>query len=74
MYENRQGTNANTTQSQKAGNAPSHATAMVLQGYYKTNATSTVTGVTTTIYLGNNNYNDYNVNRGKGYHKYAVGL
>lgn len=67
MYENRQGTNANTTESQKASNAPSKATAMVLQGYYKTNATSTVTGVTTTIYLGNNNYNDYNVNRGNEY-------
>lgn len=67
MYENRQGTNSNTTESQKAGNAPPNATAMVLQGYYKTNATNTVTGVTTTIYLGHNNSNDYNVNRGNEY-------
>lgn len=67
MYENRGGTNSNTTEAQKAGNAPSNATAIVLQGYYKTNATNTVTGVTTTIYLGNNNYNDYNVNRGNEY-------
>lgn len=67
MYENRRGTNSNTTESQKAGNAPSNATAIVLQGYYKTNSTNTVTGVTTTIYLGNNNYNNYNVTRGNEY-------
>lgn len=67
MYENRKGINSNTTESQKAGNAPAQATAMVLQGYYKTAATNTVTGVTTTIYLGNNSINDYNVNRGNEY-------
>lgn len=67
MFENRRGTNSNTSETQKALNAPSKSTAMVLQGYYKTNATNTVTGVTTTVYLGNNNYNDYNVNRGNEY-------
>lgn len=68
MYENRRGTNSNTTESQKANNnAPSNATAMVLQGYYKSASNNKVTGVTTTIYLGNNNYNDYNVNRGNEY-------
>lgn len=67
MYENRRGTNTNTTEAQKAGNAPSNATAIVLQGYYKTNGTNTVTGVTTTVCLGHNSINDYNVNRGNEY-------
>lgn len=67
MYENRRGTNSNTTELQKAGNAPHRSTAIVLQGYYKSNANNKVTGINTTIYLGNNNINDYNVNRGKEY-------
>lgn len=67
MFENRRGTNSNTTELQKALNVPAKSTAMVINGYYKTTASNKVQGITTTVYLGNNNYNDYNVNRGKEY-------
>lgn len=67
MYENRRGTNNNTLETQKATNVPAKSTAMVLNGYYRVNNSATVQGVTTTIYLGNNNFNDYNVNRSNEY-------
>lgn len=72
MYENRRGgrvagSPTDTDQKNKALYAPANATSIAFRGYYKTNATNTVTGVTTTVYLGANNYNDYNVQRGYDY-------
>lgn len=67
MYENRRGTNSNTLETQKATNVPAKSTAIVLEGYYKANGATSVQGVTTTVYLGENNKNDYNVKRGKEY-------
>lgn len=67
IFENRRGTNANTLQTQKAGNAPANATSVVLQGYYNTNATGVTTTTTMTIPMGANNTNDYNVSRGGEY-------
>lgn len=72
MYENRRGgrvagSPTDTNQKNKALYAPANATSIAFRGYYKTTATNTVTGVTTTVYLGANNYNDYNVQRGYDY-------
>lgn len=67
MYENRRGTNNNTLETQKATNVPTKSTAFVLEGYYKVSGATAVQGVTTTVYLGENNMNDYNVKRGNEY-------
>lgn len=67
MYENRRGTNNNTLETQKAANVPAKSTAISLNGYYKFNGATAVKGVTTTIYLGENNINNYNLKRGKEY-------
>lgn len=72
MYENRRGgrtAGAPTDQNQqnKALYAPSGATAIALRGYYKSTAGNTVTGMTATVYLGSNNYDDYNILRGYDY-------
>lgn len=72
MYENRRGgrvTGAPTDQEQKnkALYAPAGATAIALRGYYKSNSGNSVTGMTATVYLGSNNYADYNVLRGYDY-------
>lgn len=71
VFENRRGANGNTIQTQKAGNAPTNATSVVLQGYYNTNATGVTTTTTMTIPLGANNTNDYNITRG-GEYEYFV--
>lgn len=76
IYENRRGGRTGdvtgTNQLDKAKYAPANASAIQFRGYYKTVATSTVTGTTTTVYLGANNYNDYNVERGKDYSYFAT--
>lgn len=64
-YENRRGTITNTDVSQKTGLAPTNSTAIVFRGYYRT-ATST-TLVVSTVMLGANSLNDYNVARGNQY-------
>lgn len=70
-FENRRGgrTGGNTGANQldKAAYAPANATAIQFKGYYKNAATSTVTGVTTTVHLGADNFGDYNVQRGCNY-------
>ena len=45
--------------------APSRATALVANGYYSSG--SNYTGIKATLFLGNNSYNDYNVERAKEY-------
>lgn len=72
MYENRRGGRVagapvDQDQKNKAKYAPDGATAMVLRGYYKSTSGNSVTGMTATVYLGSNNYNDYNVLRGNDY-------
>lgn len=70
MYENRRGGRVSGAptdidQRKKALYAPTSATAIALRGYYKSG--TTVTGLTTTVYLGADNYADYNVRRGYDY-------
>lgn len=70
MYENRRGGRisgapVDTDQKKKALYAPTSATSIALRGYYKSG--NTVTGLTTTIFLGADNYADYNVRRGYDY-------
>lgn len=72
MYENRRGgrvagSPTDQNQANKALYAPTGATAIVLRGYYKSTSGNTVTGMTATVYLGANNYDDYNVRRGYDY-------
>lgn len=72
MYENRRGgrktgSPVDQDQKNKALYAPTGATAMVLRGYYKSTSGNSVTGMTATVYLGGNNYGDYNVLRGNDY-------
>lgn len=76
IYENRRGGrtggNTGTDPIDKAKYAPANASAIQFRGYYKALATSTVTGTTTTIHLGANSYNDYNVLRGHDYSCFAT--
>lgn len=70
MYENRRGgrvtgSPTDTDQRNKALYAPTSATSIALRGYYKSG--TTVTGLTTTVFLGADNYADYNVKRGYDY-------
>lgn len=71
IFENRRGTNGNTLETQKAGNAPTNSTSVVLQGYYNTSSTGLTTSTTITVPLGANNTNDYNIARG-GEYEYFV--
>lgn len=64
-YENRRGVIANTNVSQKTGLAPANSTAIVFRGYYRTG--TSVSLVVSTVMLGANSLNDYNVARGNQY-------
>lgn len=70
-FENRRGMRtgdiSGTNQLDKAKYAPTSASAIQFRGYYKSTATSTVTGLITTVYLGADSYGDYNVDRGNDY-------
>lgn len=59
------GTIGTTDPKDKVWYAPSMATAVIAHGYYSKNGTNT--GLKAMIYLGNNSYNDYNVERKNEY-------
>lgn len=70
LFENRRGgrssgSPADTNPRNKTQYAPPKATAIIANGYYRTS--SQTRGITATIFLGNNNYNDYNLERMKEY-------
>ena len=70
LFENRRGgrvtgSPADTNPSNKNIYAPPHATALIANGFYQ--KSGSLTGLKATIYLGANNYNDYNIQRGQEY-------
>ena len=67
MYENRRGTGAATGQKEKALYAPANAT------YVEIYAKSSTLNATYKIYLGADNYQDYNIRR-NGSYTYAIKL